>query len=98
MTVLVAGATGNIGKEVTAALLARGAAVRALVRSPERAELLPRGVEAVIGDLRDVRAVETALTGVTAALYVSPHDPDEELMAEAFVSACERLGVRLVFA
>jgi uncharacterized protein YbjT (DUF2867 family) len=98
MLVLVAGATGSIGREVTAALLARGAAVRALVRGPDRVALLPVGVEPVIGDLRDAASVEAALRGVTAALYVSPHDADEELMAEHFVGACERLDVRLVFA
>jgi uncharacterized protein YbjT (DUF2867 family) len=98
MTVLVTGATGSIGREVTAALLARGAAVRALVRSPERTSALPPGVEPVVADLRDAPAVEAALGGVSAALYVSPHDPAEELMAGNFVAACERQRVRLVFA
>jgi uncharacterized protein YbjT (DUF2867 family) len=98
MNVLVAGATGSIGKEATAALLARGATVRALVRSPERAQLLPPGVQPAIGDLRDAASVAAALAGANATLYVSPHDPDEESMAKAFVGACERLGVRLVFA
>jgi uncharacterized protein YbjT (DUF2867 family) len=98
MTVLVAGATGSIGKQVVAALLARGARVRALVRTPDRADLLPPGVQAAVGDLRDPTAVAAALTGTTAALYVSPHDPDEERMADVFVTACDTLGVRLVFA
>jgi uncharacterized protein YbjT (DUF2867 family) len=98
MTVLVTGATGTIGREVTAALVAAGAAVRALVRTPQRAALLPAGVTPVLGDLRDPAAVRAALTGVTAALYVSPHDPAEVGMAETFISACEDLGVRLVFA
>jgi uncharacterized protein YbjT (DUF2867 family) len=98
MTVLVAGATGSIGREVVTALLARGARVRALVRTPERAHLLPSGVEPAVGDLRDAAAVTAALTGTTAALYISPHDPDEERMADAFVTACDSLGVRLVFA
>ncbi|MFG2042451.1 SDR family oxidoreductase [Dactylosporangium sp. NPDC048998] len=98
MTVLVTGATGSIGREVTAALLARGADVRALVRGPERARLLPPDAKPVVADLRDAASVEAALAGATAALYVSPHDPDEERMAATFVAACERLGVRLVFA
>jgi uncharacterized protein YbjT (DUF2867 family) len=51
MTVLVTGATGAIGTEVTAALLARGAAIRALVCGTDRAGHLPRGVEPVLGDL-----------------------------------------------
>jgi uncharacterized protein YbjT (DUF2867 family) len=98
MTVLVAGATGSIGKEVVTALLARGARVRALVRTHERAQLLPSGVEAAAGDLRDAASVTAALTGTAAALYISPHDPDEERMADVFVTACDSLDVRLVFA
>jgi uncharacterized protein YbjT (DUF2867 family) len=98
MTVLVTGATGNIGKQVAAALVARGERVRALVRSPQRAALLPPGIEPVIGDLQDPARVEAALTGVSAALCVSPHDAAEERLAQIFVDACERLGVRLVFA
>ncbi|MFC3737272.1 SDR family oxidoreductase [Paractinoplanes deccanensis] len=97
MTVLVVGATGSVGAHTTSALLARGADVRALVRGADRAAALPDGVTPVLGDLRDEAAVTAALTGVTAALYTTPHDPDEERLAEIFASACERLGVRLVF-
>jgi uncharacterized protein YbjT (DUF2867 family) len=98
MTILVAGATGSIGSAVVTALLARGARVRALVRTPSRASQLPLAVEPAAADLRDATAVAAALTGVDAALYVSPHDPDEERMADVFVDACDREGVRLVFA
>jgi NAD(P)-dependent dehydrogenase (short-subunit alcohol dehydrogenase family) len=48
MTVLVAGATASIGKEIVTVLLARGARVRALVRTHERAQLLPSGVEPAV--------------------------------------------------
>ncbi|MDR7276024.1 SDR family oxidoreductase [Catenuloplanes atrovinosus] len=95
--ILVMGATGSVGAATTSALLARGASVRALVRTPARAAALPVGVPAAVGDLRDGDAVRAALTGVSAALYVTPHDPDEERLAETFISACERQGVRLVY-
>ena len=97
MTVLVVGATGSVGMHTTTALLARGADVRPLVRGPARAAALPAGVTPVLGDLRDEASVTAALTGVTAALYTTPHDPDEQRLAETFVGACERLGTRLVF-
>jgi uncharacterized protein YbjT (DUF2867 family) len=93
MTVLVVGATGSVGVHATRALLARGTDVRALVRKASP----PEGVTPVLGDLRDEASVTAALTGVTAALYTSPHDPDEERLAETFARACERLGTRLVF-
>ena len=48
--ILVTGATGNVGGEVVAALLARGQQVRALVRDAQR-NSLPAEVEVVQGDL-----------------------------------------------
>jgi uncharacterized protein YbjT (DUF2867 family) len=43
-TILVTGATGNVGFETTRVLLQQGCAVRALVRRPDRARELFRGV------------------------------------------------------
>lgn len=95
--VLVVGATGTVGSEATRALLAKGAHVRALVRSEASARKLDQRVEVVRGDLRDAAAVASALDGVSAAFYVSPHEADEEQLAEQFVRACEARGVRIVF-
>jgi hypothetical protein len=47
--VLVAGATGRIGRLVVDELLRAGASVRALTRRPKEASL-PVGVEVVVGD------------------------------------------------
>lgn len=95
--VLIIGATGTVGRQAVRAALARGAHVRALVRSQASARQLPRDVEAVRGDLGDAHAVKRALHGVRAALYVSPHERDEERMAAGFIRACEDAKVRLVF-
>lgn len=94
--VLVVGATGTVGGATLRALLARGARVRALVRSPDRIGRMP-GVEIIAGDLADPTVVAGALDGIAAALYVSPHESNEEHLAEVFISQCETLGVRLVF-
>jgi|GEM_PF-1837278 len=96
--ILVAGATGVIGREVVRALLEQGAPVRVFARSPEKVSGLPAHVERVIGGLEDRQTVARAVRGVRAAFYVSPHDVAEEQFAEQFVSACEQEGVRLVFA
>ena len=96
--VLVVGATGAVGGEVTAALLAAGAPVRVLVRDPDRVAGLPAGVERAQGDLHDPGSLDHALAGVRSAFYVSPHEADEVELARNFVEACERAGVRLVFA
>ncbi|MBB4002219.1 uncharacterized protein YbjT (DUF2867 family) [Aurantimonas endophytica] len=44
MTILVTGATGNVGSNVVEQLVNRGADVRALVRDPSKASF-PAGVE-----------------------------------------------------
>ncbi len=67
--VLVTGATGRIGREVVARLLAAGAEVRALTRNPTRARL-PEGVEIVAGDLTQPDSLEAALDDVDAIFLV----------------------------
>lgn len=56
MTILVTGATGNVGRHVVNQLVGRGASVRALVRNPAKANSvadLAACVELVQGDLLD---------------------------------------------
>ncbi|MCX4583874.1 NAD(P)H-binding protein [Streptomyces sp. NBC_01481] len=62
--ILVTGATGTVGRQVVAELLARGHRVRALTRDPAKAEF-PAGVEVVRGDLTDPDSLAPALEGVT---------------------------------
>lgn len=74
MTILVTGATGNIGRLVVDELIARGAAsIRALTVDPERAKL-PDGVEPAIGSIHKPDTIVAALEGVTT-LYLAPHPP-----------------------
>ncbi|MEP6638603.1 MAG: NAD(P)H-binding protein [Chloroflexota bacterium] len=62
--ILVAGGTGTLGRSLIPRLLARGESVRVLTRGVRaEAHALPAGVEAVIGDVRDRRAVDRAMTG-----------------------------------
>lgn len=60
-----AGAVGAVGRHVAEMLLARGHAVRALVRrEDERAEVLRRlGAEVVVGDLVDLASMHRAVDG-----------------------------------
>jgi uncharacterized protein YbjT (DUF2867 family) len=53
MTVLVTGSTGTIGAQVLTYLQGRNVEVRALTRSPEKAQI-PSGMTPVRGDLADV--------------------------------------------
>jgi len=95
--ILVIGATGTVGKEVVQALLARGAAVAALVRTQGRAAALPAAVDRITGDLQDAAAVQRAVARAHAVFFVNPHEADEEQYAEHVLAACERAEVRLVF-
>ncbi|GFE13401.1 hypothetical protein Sgleb_14480 [Streptomyces glebosus] len=63
--IVVTGATGNIGRPLVDQLLVRGARVRALTRSPERAGL-PAAVETVRADFTSDRSMATALEGADA--------------------------------
>ena len=67
-TVLVAGASGALGRAVAEQALARGWAVRAMVRDPARvpAELAPRLAGIAVADARDRAAVDRAVAGVDA--------------------------------
>jgi uncharacterized protein YbjT (DUF2867 family) len=65
MTILVAGATGTVGRHVVHHLLEAGQQVRALTRNPARARL-PEQVEVVAGNLADIDSLAHALDSVTA--------------------------------
>ncbi|GAQ83204.1 hypothetical protein KFL_001390220 [Klebsormidium nitens] len=65
-TVLVAGATGRVGRILVRKLLLRGYTVKALVRSSDEATLekLPTVVQHVVGDIGDPTTLSKAVEGV----------------------------------
>ncbi|MCC9308080.1 NmrA/HSCARG family protein [Kitasatospora sp. RB6PN24] len=76
--VLVTGATGGQGGVVARTLLARGWAVRALVRDPDspRAKALQElGADLVRGDLGDPGSLRAAARGAYGVFSVQPSDP-----------------------
>jgi nucleoside-diphosphate-sugar epimerase len=70
--ILVTGATGFIGSYLLPLLLADGAAVRVLVRSPQllAPTLRPR-LEIIAGDIRDRDAMERAVVGADTVLHLA---------------------------
>ena len=70
MTILVAGATGGVGKRVVQKLLERGDRVRALVRDLERAkEILPESVELYEADITIAETLKPEMmAGVEAVI------------------------------
>ncbi|MFI6866881.1 NAD(P)H-binding protein [Nocardia sp. NPDC050406] len=70
-TILVTGATANIGRKVVDHLIAQGAAnIRALTTDPRKAAL-PEGVEVVQGYLRRPETLPAAFAGVER-MYLAP--------------------------
>lgn len=102
--ILLTGATGAIGGRLLPELLAGGAPVRALVRSPQKADL-PDEVEVVKGDVFAGEGLEEALRDVDVAYYLvhamgrgntgdfAQLDRDG---ATAFGRAAEQAGVRRI--
>jgi uncharacterized protein YbjT (DUF2867 family) len=76
MTILVTGATGNVGSQVIKFLNGGGADACALTRSPEKARL-PEGVSAVAGDLTDIDSIRAAMEGVSTLFLVVANSTDE---------------------
>jgi uncharacterized protein YbjT (DUF2867 family) len=105
--ILVTGATGYIGGHLVPELLARGYAVRAMVRaaSPEHAERWP-AAEVVAADATDEEALVQAMTGVHTAYYLmhslllgpGHFEAQERVNAANFRRAAERSGVsRIIY-
>jgi uncharacterized protein YbjT (DUF2867 family) len=94
--ILVTGAGGKTGKAVIKALVARGAPVRAFVRSPAHiAALIATGVsEAVVGEMDDPNALSRAVRGIDAIYHICPNvNPYEVVFAKALVKAATDSGV-----
>lgn len=77
--ILVVGASGSIGRLVVAEAHRQGHAVRALVRSPERARRLPAGIEIVTieivtGDVTVPATLPAAVAGVSAIVFTLGSD------------------------
>lgn len=94
--VLVTGATGFVGSAVARVLLARGLAVRALVRpGSDRANLSGLDVTLCEGDLTDTSSLARAVEGCTYLAHVAAdyriYVPNPEAMLRANVAGTEAL-------
>jgi uncharacterized protein YbjT (DUF2867 family) len=94
MTILVIGATGNVGRPTVAGLLAKGESVRALSRSAENLAKLPAGVEGVIGDLETGDGLDAACTGVDKLFLITSNGETETARGLNAVKAAKAAGVK----
>jgi len=97
MTILVTGATGNIGRQVVEHLVKRGADVRALVRDRSKASF-PAGVSVVQGDFLDVDSLRKAMSGVSTLFLLNAVVPDEFTQALIALNVARSAGIeRIVY-
>jgi len=94
MTILVIGATGNVGRPTVAGLLAKGESVRALSRSKDNLAKLPDGVNGVIGDLETGSGLDAACAGVDKLFLITANGETESLRGLNAVQAATTAGVK----
>jgi uncharacterized protein YbjT (DUF2867 family) len=92
MTILVTGATGNVGRHVVDRLVAAGRKVRAMTRDP-RAARLPDGAEVVYGDFEQPATWEDVLDGVER-VHLFPFAYVTSEPGAGFVERAVRAGAR----
>lgn len=98
----VTGGTGYLGSTLIDLLVRRGMAVRAAVRTPERAAVLPDNVERVRVDLSDEQALARAMQGCEGVFHLAAsvgHSLEETREANTegtrrVLRAAARAGVR----
>lgn len=93
--ILVTGATGTIGRDVTKELAKRGAAVRAGVRDPNKAKgMLGSDIALTSFDFEDPQSFRNSLKDVTKVFVLPPLMPNQVETINAFVDAARDAGVK----
>ncbi|HRN50993.1 MAG TPA: NmrA family NAD(P)-binding protein [Anaerolineales bacterium] len=89
--ILVTGANGKTGRAVLAALQAKGAVTRALVRGDQA----PQASKVLRGDMTHQASMTTALHGADALYFIAPNVyPHEVELGAAWIAAAKAAGVR----
>lgn len=94
-TILVTGATGTIGREVTKRLAAQGASTRAAVRDRTKARKeFGDEIDLVTFAFEDERFFAEALEDVEKVFLLPPLMPNQLQLTNAFVDAAQSAGVQ----
>jgi len=95
--IVVIGATGTVGSEITRRLLLRGERVRAFTRDPARAAALAsQGAEVIVGDLDRPDTIQAAVVGADAMLLSTTPGPTMVREQTAALTAAREAGVERV--
>lgn len=96
-TILVTGATGNVGSHLVGELRGRGEPVRAFVRDLAKARaLLGDDVDLAVGDYGDPSSIAAALDGVDRVFLLAPTHPEMVEWESNILAAAAAAGVRRI--
>ncbi len=96
MPILVAGATGNVGRPTVSALVAKGYSVRALSRSEEKFSALPEGASGAVADLDTGSGLDAALDGVDRLFLITANGETETARGLNAVNAARSAGAQRI--
>lgn len=93
--ILITGATGSIGQELTKYLSSKGVRFRAMARSLEKSQQLAAlpGAQLVEGDFEDARSLEKALAGIERVFLLTNSSERAEQQQSRLVDVARRTGV-----
>lgn len=92
--ILVTGATGRVGSQLTERLLASGNGVKVLSRSPKKVERLESlGASVCLGDLNDPHTVEAALEECNCLFSIPPNTFNQAAQEIQLFQLAARAGV-----
>lgn len=95
-TILITGATGSIGTELTKQLDAKGVPFRALVRTADSSNTLfsLQNAEVIEGDFNNAVSITRALKGIDKAFLLTNSSEQAETLQSNFVDIAKREGVK----
>lgn len=92
-TILVTGASGNLGKEVVKALVAKNFIVKAATRKPEKMKA-PEAVIPILFSYEDIATHESALKGSEGVFLIAPPlDPEAHIKIKPFMENAKKSGI-----
>lgn len=96
MTILVMGATGNVGKVVLAGLVEKGVKVRGMTRYSAKLDTFPAGAEGCVGDLVAMGSLGKPLAGVEQVFLTTPLSQNEIQAGRNAITAAKMAGVKKI--
>jgi uncharacterized protein YbjT (DUF2867 family) len=94
-TILVIGATGNIGKVLTNLLAKNGQKVRVTIRPASQIEQLKElGVELYQADLLDLSSLKKAMNGIEKVFFATPFVSNMVELSRNIIQAAKETGVK----